>query len=109
MHHGAMTHPSFIALLDLSTAAADRPMAIAQLDDERPTVEAMSGCVGFRVFPARDDEFGITVIHEWADQASFDCYLESDAFRRSSEILRPILISPPTSRRFRVELIETVR
>lgn len=104
-----MTTPGFIALLDLSTTAADRPDAIAQLDRERPVVEAMPGCVGFRAYEGRDDDLAITVVHEWTDQAAFDRYLASDAFKRSSEVLRPILTTAPTSRRFLVELIETVR
>ncbi len=52
---------------------------------------------------------GSRSVHEWTDQASFDRYLASDAFQRSGEILRPILLAAPTSRRFLVELIETVR
>ena len=107
--HGAMITPGFIALLDLTTSSADRPDALAQLDRERPVVEAMSGCIGFRAFPSRDDDVDVTVIHEWVDQASFDAYLASDAFARSGQILRPLFTAAPTSRRFVVELIETVR
>lgn len=104
-----MTTPGFIALLDLTTSSADRPDALAQLDRERPVVEVMSGCIGFRAFPNRDDDVGVTVIHEWVDRASFDAYLGSDAFARSGQILRPLLTAAPTSRRFVVELIETAR
>jgi quinol monooxygenase YgiN len=103
-----MTTPSFIAILDFSTAAADRPMALAQLEREQPTVSAMPGCVAFRVFGGRENDTGITVLHEWIDQASFVEYLASEAFARSGEILRPIMTGTPTSRRFRVELVETV-
>jgi quinol monooxygenase YgiN len=103
-----MTAPSFIAILDFSTAASDRHPAIAQLEREQPVVSEMPGCVGFRVFESRQSDTGITVLHEWTDSASFDRYLGSDAFTRSGEILRPMMIAAPSSRRFRVELVETV-
>jgi len=100
--------PSFIAILDFSTAATDRPVAIAQLERKQPAVGSMPGCLALRIFPNHDSDTGITVLHEWADQASFDQYLASDAFARSGEILRPLMAGTPSSRRFRVELVETV-
>jgi quinol monooxygenase YgiN len=103
-----MTTPTFLAILDFSTAAANRPAAIAQLEREQPVVTAMPGCLAFRVFPDRLNGTSVTVLHEWADVASFEGYLASDAFARSGEILRPMMTGPPTSRRFRVELLETV-
>jgi quinol monooxygenase YgiN len=102
-----MTTPTFIAILDFSTAAADRPAAIAQLEREQPVVTAMPGCLAFRVFPDGADT-GVTVLHEWADQASFDGYLASEAFARSGAVLRPMMTGASTSRRFRVELLEAV-
>lgn len=103
-----MTTPGLIALLDLSTSTSDRPDAIARLERERPTIEAMPGCIRFRVFASRTDDREITVVHEWADPGSFDGYLASSSFARSGEVLRPILVAAPTSRRYRVELIEMV-
>ena len=103
-----MTTPSFIAILDFSTVATDRAAAIAQLEREQPAVSAMPGCVAFRVFSSRQSDTGITVLHEWTDQASFDAYLASDAFARSGAVLRPMMTGAPSSRRFRAELVETV-
>ncbi|HEY3671737.1 MAG TPA: antibiotic biosynthesis monooxygenase family protein [Acidimicrobiia bacterium] len=103
-----MTTPAFIAIVDFSTAAADRPTAVAQLEREQTVVGAMPGCVAFRVFTDRRNDTGVTVVHEWIDQASFDDYLTSDAFVRSGEILRPLMTAAPSSRRFQVELVETV-
>jgi quinol monooxygenase YgiN len=97
-----------IAILDFSTAAADRPAALAQLDGERDRVRAMPGNLAFRVYASREDETRITVIHEWDDEASFVGYLGSDSFARSGEVLRPIMTGAPVSRRFRAELLETV-
>jgi quinol monooxygenase YgiN len=103
-----MTPPTFIAILDFSTTPVDRPAAIAQLEQEQPVVTAMPGCLAFRVFADRSTDEGILVLHEWTDQASFDGYLASDAFARSGAVLRPMMTGAPTSRRFRVELAETV-
>lgn len=103
-----MTTPTFIAILDFATAATERQAAIAQLEREQPAVSAMPGCIAFRVFSSRQNDTDITVVHEWIDQASFDDYLTSDAFARSGELLRPMMTRTPSSRRFRVELVETV-
>lgn len=103
-----MTNPTFIAILDFSTAPTDRCAAIAQLERERPVVDAIAGCVGFRVFASRRNDTDVTVLHEWADEEAFDRYLASDAFARSGAVLRPLMTGTPTSRRFRVELVATV-
>ena len=97
-----------IAVLDLSTTAADRAVALAQLDSERDEIRAMPGNLDFRVYAARDNEEGITVIHEWADEPSFAAYLSSEAFARSGAVLRPMVTQPPVSRRFSAALLETV-
>ncbi len=97
-----------IAVLDLLTTPADRPTALAQLDAESEAIRAMPGNLDFRVYTSRGDEGGVTVIHEWADEPSFSGYLASDAFTRSGAVLRPLLVAPPVSRRFRASLLETV-
>ena len=99
----------FIAILDFNTAAADRPAALAQLDGERGQVEGMPGNIAFRVYAGRDDDTQVTVVHEWQDEASFAKYLGSASFARSGELLRPLMAGAPVSRRFRAELMETVR
>lgn len=96
-----------IAILDLRTTSADRAVALAQLDRESEEIRAMPGNIDFRVYAARDDE-AVAVVHEWADEASFAHYLSSGPFARSNAVLRPLLTSPPVSRRFRADLLETV-
>jgi quinol monooxygenase YgiN len=54
-----------IAVLDLRTTAADRAVALAQLDGERDEIRAMPGNLDFRVYAARDDAEAVAVIHEW--------------------------------------------
>ncbi|QIM19962.1 antibiotic biosynthesis monooxygenase [Phycicoccus sp. HDW14] len=98
----------FIAILDLATTGADRPRALAQLEAERPIVRSMPGNVAFRVYASREDERTVTVVHEWADEASFAGYLASEAFARSNAVLRPLVVDGPVSRRFRAELVESV-
>ena len=99
----------FIAILDFSTAAADRPAALAQLDGERGQVRDMPGNIAFRVYADREDDTQITVVHEWQDETSFAGYVDSASFARSGQVLRPIMAGAPVSRRFRAELVETVR
>ena len=96
-----------IAILDLRTDPADRPAALAQLRNESDEIRAMPGNLDFRVYAA-DDEETVAVIHEWADQDAFAAYLASDAFARSGAAIRPLVTSPPMSRRFVAELVETV-
>lgn len=98
----------FIAVLDLWTTPADRADALTQLDSEREEIRAMPGNLDFRVYAARDDEGAVAVIHEWVDEASFGAYLSSEPFARSGAVLRPLLTTPPVSRRFVADLVETV-
>jgi quinol monooxygenase YgiN len=98
----------FIAVLDLYTTAPDRAAALAQLEAEREEVRAMPGNLDFRVYAARDNEEGVAVIHEWADQPSFTAYLASDSFQRSGAVIRPLMSAPSVSRRFEASLLETV-
>lgn len=97
----------FIAILDLRTAPADRAAVLAQLRSEAGEIRAMPGNVDFRVYAA-DDDGAVAVIHEWADQPAFAAYLASEAFARSGAAIRPLVTSPPVSRRFAAELVETV-
>ncbi|WP_433384059.1 putative quinol monooxygenase [Actinoplanes sp. CA-142083] len=99
----------FIAILDFNTAAADRPAALAQLDKERGEVQAMPGNIAFRVYAGREDDTKVTLVHEWEDEESFAGYASSASFARSGEVLRPLMAGAPVSRRFRAELLETVR
>jgi quinol monooxygenase YgiN len=97
-----------IAIVDFATTAADRPAALAQLDRERAEVRAMPGNRAFRVYASREDGTGVTIVHEWDDEASFRGYLDSDSFARSGQVVRPLMTGTPVSRRFHAELLETV-
>lgn len=97
-----------IAVLDLRTAPADRPVVLAQLDSERDEIRSMPGNLDFRAYAARDDEEAVVVLHEWADEPSFAAYLASEVFARSGAVIRPLTTAAPVSRRFRADLLETV-
>ncbi|HET8969592.1 MAG TPA: antibiotic biosynthesis monooxygenase family protein [Candidatus Nanopelagicales bacterium] len=103
-----MTTPSFIAIVEFTVARADRPAALAQLESERRVVRAMPGCLGFRAFESVENDTDLTVLHEWVDRTAFDDYLASEAFARSGAVLRPLMTATPSSRRFQVELLDTV-
>jgi quinol monooxygenase YgiN len=103
-----MTTPTFIAIVEFATSSANRSTAVDQLRREQPIVRSMPGCVNFGVFRSAETDTDITIVHEWTDPARFADYLASEAFARSGDVLRPLMIAPPSSRRFRAELIETV-
>jgi quinol monooxygenase YgiN len=96
-----------IAIVDFSTAPADRRVALAQLGAERDQVRLLPGNLAFRVYASPEDETSIAILHEWEDEESFHAYLKSDSFARSGELIRPIMTGAPVSRRLRAELIET--
>jgi quinol monooxygenase YgiN len=98
----------FIAIVDFRTAATDRHAALARFDAEHDRVRAMPGNIAFRVYAAREDDTAVAVVHEWDDEASFAGYLRSDSFAHFSEMIRPMMIAAPVSRRFRADLLETV-
>jgi quinol monooxygenase YgiN len=98
----------YLAIVDVTTAAADRPAALAQLEAEAGTVRAMPGCLAFRAFPSPESDTELTILHEWLDAASFEGYTASESFAASGAVLRPLMTATPRSRRFRAELVETV-
>lgn len=103
-----MTSPTFIAIVDISVPARDRPAALSRLTREQSTVRSMPGCIGFRVFASPEVDTGLTVLHEWSDHEAFRSYLASDVFARWGDVLRAMVTAAPSSRRFSVELLETV-
>ncbi|NUP42919.1 MAG: antibiotic biosynthesis monooxygenase [Streptomyces sp.] len=98
----------FIAIVDFATAPADRQAALDHLDAERDRIGSMPGNLAFCVHASREDDSRVTIVHEWADEASFDGYLGSASFARFGEAVRPLIVGAPVSRRFRAELLATV-
>ena len=97
-----------IVIVDLDVVAAERPAALNHLDRLRETATAMPGNLAYRVHASRENETGITLVHEWEDEVTFGRYQASDPFALSGRVLRPLMTGSPVSRRFRAELLETV-
>lgn len=98
-----------IAILDFEVAPARLPAALDQLLAEMPVVREMQGNIAFRPFADPLADTKITLVHEWEHRSDFDTYLASPCFARSGEVLRPMMIAAPISRRFEASLIEKVR
>lgn len=96
----------FIVHLDFDVAEADRPHALAVLRQEVKTVRAMPGCRRFTPFDDPILRGRVSVLHEWDSAVAFAAYLQSEAFRVAGEELRPLMVAPPSSRRFEARLIE---
>jgi quinol monooxygenase YgiN len=97
-----------IAIVDFEVTKDDRATALAVLLDEVSTVQAIPGCVNFRPFTDPQSQTHVGVLHEWHGDDGFAAYLASPGFAKVGEILRPMMTAPPSSRRYRAELIENV-
>ncbi len=97
-----------IAHVKFTVSEKNRTLAIDNLKQEARTVRAMKGCIAFIPFldPINPQDVGI--LHEWDTADDFAAYIASERFATVGRILRPIMISPPVSRRFDAELIESI-
>lgn len=96
----------FIVHVDFDVAPQDRPHALALLRMEVEDVRALPGCRSFAPYPDPANPSRISIVHEWETTEAFAAYAASEAFARSGEELRPLMIAPPSSRRFDATLIE---
>ncbi len=91
-----------IALVDFTVDPAGREEALAHLLKEVPVVTAMPGCRTFRPYGDPLDETRIGIVHEWDSEEDFTAYLQSDGFSEIGAVLRPMMTSVPSSRRYSV-------
>ncbi|GAA6207687.1 hypothetical protein NBRC116601_09800 [Cognatishimia sp. WU-CL00825] len=89
-----------IAHVIFSVAPENRTLAIKTLKHEVSVVRAMDGCIAFIPFLDATNQQNVGVLHEWASSDAFAAYIASDSFASIGETLRPIMISPPVSKRF---------
>ena len=89
-----------IAHVIFSVARENRTLAIETLKQEVSAVRAMDGCIAFIPFLDATNQQDVGVLHEWASSDAFEAYLASDSFISIGETLRPIMVSPPISKRF---------
>jgi quinol monooxygenase YgiN len=97
-----------IAIVDFEVMEQDRAAALAALLDEVSTVQAIAGCINFRPYTDPQRKTHVGVLHEWDDGDGFAAYLASPEFSNVGTILRPMMTAPPSSRRYKAELIENV-
>lgn len=97
-----------IAIVDFTVEPENRAAALAALLKEAPAVRAMPGNIGFRPYLDPVKAEALCILHEWEDSESFSAYTDSDEFKMSGQVLRPLMTTVPVSRRMAAELIETV-
>ncbi len=97
----------FIAHVTFCVAPENRKLAIEALRTEVEVVRAMKGCVAFIPFVDPTDAQAVGVMHEWDSSDTFANYISSSSFTSLGQKLRPIMLSPPISKRFDATLIGT--
>ena len=97
-----------IAHVTFAVAAAERQSALATLVTEAETVRAMPGCLTFTPFADPIDPQKLRIVHEWETVEQFRAYAQSPGFAATGQVLRPMMVDKPVSRRFEAELIESI-
>lgn len=97
-----------IAHVSFTVFSDNRKSAIDALKQEIEAVRAMKGCVAFVPFTDPVNEQGVGVLHEWNTANDFAAYAASDSFANISKSLRPLMVSPPISKRFDAVMIEHI-
>jgi quinol monooxygenase YgiN len=98
-----------IAIVDFTVAPENRAAALATLLAEASAVRSMPGNLAFQPYLDPVNAEAVRIFHEWRDQASFEAYTGSEGFKRAGQVLRPMMIAAPVSRRMSADLLETVR
>jgi len=98
-----------IAIVDFTVAPENRPSALAAILAAAPAIRGMADNLGFQSYLDPVNTGAIRLFHEWQDAASFEVYTASGVFNALGELLRPLMIAPPVSRRMKADLLETIR
>lgn len=96
-----------VALVDFTVDPAKREDVLAYLLEEAGTVLSLTGCRTFRPYCDPADNTHVGIVHEWHSEEDFAAYLASDGFARSGAVLRPMMTSAPSSRRYAATPLET--
>lgn len=97
----------FIAHVTFTIAEKDRDLAIETLTHEVESVRAMLGCIAFTPFLDATNSQNVGVLHEWDSAEHFAAYIASDSFKGLGDVLRPISLGAPVSKRFDATLLDT--
>lgn len=66
----------------------------------------MPGCLHFGLFADPTDAQAFLLYEEWASQADFEAYKNSDAFKANSARIFPLMDGRPASAYFAAEVLE---
>jgi quinol monooxygenase YgiN len=97
-----------IAHVTFAVDQHQRQAALATLVAEAGSVRAMPGCIAFTPFADPIDPQKVGIVHEWETLDQFRAYAQSPGFAATGQVLRPMMVDKPLSRRFEAELIESI-
>ncbi len=86
-----------IVTVDFATLPADRPHALAALQEEGAIVRALWGNRGYSVRLDPEDAGGLRLTHHWNDAASFAAYRATPGFKAVGEMLFPKMVGKPVT------------
>ncbi|WP_171060533.1 putative quinol monooxygenase [Poseidonocella sp. HB161398] len=91
--------------LRFTTAPEDRPRAPGTLLESAAEIRAMPGNIAFVAFAGPGDGTALGMLREWQTGADFDASRASGDFRAFGAAVRPLMIAPPSRRRFAATLL----
>ena len=97
-----------IAHVTFTVAPDNQARALDALLAEVPAVRRMKGCLAFIPFADPTVAGGLGIVHEWESDDAFAAYIGSPGFATVNQILRPLMTGTPVSRRFDVNMLDTV-
>lgn len=97
-----------IAHVTFTVAPQHQTLALNTLLAEVPVVRQMQGCLAFIPFIDPTVAGGLGIVHEWESDDAFAVYIGSPGFAAVNAVLRPIMTGAPVSRRFDVDMLDTV-
>ena len=90
----------FIAHVFFRVAPALGQTALNALLAECPIVRALPGCTTFLPFIDPTQPGAVGLLHEWESEDQFAAYTASPGFAAVGQVLRPLMVAPPVSKRF---------
>jgi len=96
-----------VVTVDFIVAPENVTAAMARLQQDRDAVRGMDGNLAFDVFVDASEPQTIRNSHEWQSPEHLEAYTASDTFKQFGLALRPMMLSPPVSRRMAAQLLES--
>ncbi len=86
-----------IVNVDFEVSSANRPVAIATLQNEGATVRGLQGNMGVGVWTDPAHSGKLRLSQEWSDMESFDAYKSTAAFKEVGAKLFPMMVGKPST------------